>query len=122
NVKLVLIDEAARVEDDLLAAVRPTLAVTEGGGTIIALSTPNGAQGWFYESWMNGGDGWHRVRGPAEDWPRLTREFLAAEIQQLGPQRYASEYALEFLDPESSIWGAEIIDSAFSSELRPLWQ
>src|SRR5262245_50573014 len=33
NVKLILVDEAARCEDDLLQAVRPTLAVTEGGGT-----------------------------------------------------------------------------------------
>ena len=121
GVKLVLIDEAARVENDLIQAVRPTLAVTEGGGTIMALSTPNGAQGWFYEAWMHGGDVWHRVRVPAEACPRISKEFLEEELKQLGPSRFSEEYSLAFVDPESSVWNAAIIDSAFSSELRPLW-
>ena len=46
---LVIIDEAARVEDDLLAAVRPMLATS--GGRLIALTTPAGKRGWFFEAW-----------------------------------------------------------------------
>jgi hypothetical protein len=42
---LIVIDEAARCEDELLAAVRPMLATTEGGGRLIALSTPAGKRG-----------------------------------------------------------------------------
>ena len=38
NYDLVVIDEAARVEDDLYFAVRPMLAT--GGGRLIAASTP----------------------------------------------------------------------------------
>jgi helicase-like protein len=44
---LVVIDEAARVEDELLAAVRPMLATSTGGGRLIALTTPAGKRGWF---------------------------------------------------------------------------
>ena len=48
---LVVIDEAARVEDELIAAVRPMLAVSEGGGRLIALTTPAGKRGWFFDAW-----------------------------------------------------------------------
>src|SRR5262249_58061446 len=51
---LIIIDEAARVEDSLLVATRPMMAVSEGGGRLIALSTPAGKRGWFYEAWING--------------------------------------------------------------------
>jgi hypothetical protein len=44
---LVIVDEAARVPDDLYRAVRPMLAVSQG--RLIALSTPFGQRGWFYD-------------------------------------------------------------------------
>ena len=43
--KLVVIDEAARVDDALMAAIRPTLGVSDG--SLIALSTPAGKRGWL---------------------------------------------------------------------------
>src|SRR5262249_55613339 len=59
SVGLLVIDEASRVSDDLYFAVRPMLAVS--GGRLVALSTPYGQRGWFYEEWDHGG-GWQRVR------------------------------------------------------------
>ena len=58
-VSLMLIDEAARVSDDLYKAVRPMLAV--GDGDLWLMSTPNGKRGFFYEEWANGGERWTRV-------------------------------------------------------------
>jgi hypothetical protein len=75
---LVVIDEAARVEDELLAAVRPMLATSEGGGRLIALTTPAGKRGWFFEAWT-GTEPWTRVCVTAEDCPRISKEFLAEE-------------------------------------------
>src|SRR5207253_4923652 len=46
GVNLLIIDEAARVPDDLYRAVRPMLAVS--GGRMIILSTPYGKRGSFY--------------------------------------------------------------------------
>jgi hypothetical protein len=46
-VSLMLIDEAARVPDDMYKAVRPMLAV--GSGDLWLMSTPNGKRGFFYE-------------------------------------------------------------------------
>jgi hypothetical protein len=64
---LVVMDEASRVPDELLASVRPMLATTNG--RFIGLSTPAGKRGWFYEAWSQG-DGWERVsvkRPPTEE-------------------------------------------------------
>jgi hypothetical protein len=55
GVDLILIDEAARVPDDTYQAVRPMIAVS--GGRIIALSTPFGTRGWFYDAWRGGAQG-----------------------------------------------------------------
>jgi hypothetical protein len=48
----IIMDEAARVDDALLSAVRPMLATTSG--RFIALSTPAGRRGWFFEAWEHG--------------------------------------------------------------------
>lgn len=42
---LIVLDEAARVPDDLYSAVTPTLATS--GGRIIAMSTLFGRRGWW---------------------------------------------------------------------------
>src|SRR6185312_9577630 len=47
--RLIVIDEASRVDDALYYAVRPMLAVSHG--RIVALSTPWGKRGWWYEAW-----------------------------------------------------------------------
>src|SRR5215210_3569201 len=54
---LLVIDEAARIDDDLYMSLRPMLAVS--GGALVMLSTPYGQRGVFYDSWHNG-IGWQR--------------------------------------------------------------
>lgn len=117
---LVVIDEAARVEDELLAAVRPMLATSTGGGRLIALTTPAGKRGWFFDAWT-GDDTWHRTQVTAKDCPRITQEFLDEELRELGAQRFSEEYGLEFLDPDEAVFPTAIIDAAFTSEVAPLW-
>jgi Terminase large subunit, T4likevirus-type, N-terminal len=119
---LVVLDEAARTEDQLLAAVRPMLATSEGGGRLIALSTPFGKRGWFYEAWTNGGDAWYRVRVAAADCPRISKEFLEDELRQLGQQRFSEEYELQFLDADTCVFPVEIIEKAFRKDIAPLWR
>jgi hypothetical protein len=50
RVKRLIIDEAARTTDAMYYALRPMLAVSQGN--ILALSTPWGKRGWFYEAWQ----------------------------------------------------------------------
>ena len=90
---MLVIDEAARVEDALYYAVRPMLAVS--GGKLVALSTPFGKRGWFYQEW-HGQNAWERVRVTADQCPRIPKEFLEEEKRTLGPEWYAQEYECSF--------------------------
>lgn len=116
---LLVIDEASRVEDELLAAVRPMMA-TKKHGRLIALTTPAGKRGWFYEAWTKGEE-WNRVKVAASDCPRISKEFLDEEFRELGAARFAEEYQLEFRDDDEAVFPVAIIDAAFSAEVRPLW-
>jgi hypothetical protein len=115
---LVIVDEAARVPDSLIAAVRPALATTNG--RIVALSTPAGKRGWFYLEWTSG-VGWERTRVVAADCPRISKEFLADEERTLGPHVFLQEYACEFFDPDTAVFSSELIERALSSAVEPLW-
>lgn len=116
--RCIIVDEAARTSDDLMAAVRPILATS--GGRLIALSSPAGRRGWFFEADTNG-DGWERYRVTADMCPRISPEFLSDELRELGPLRYASEYQCLYTDDELQVFPSHIIDAAFRSDILPLW-
>jgi phage terminase large subunit-like protein len=115
---LIVLDEAARVDDELLAAVRPMLATSQG--RLIALSTPAGKRGFFYEAW-HGDESWHRVRVPASECPRISQEFLDEELRELGEQRFAEEYRLEFIEDGDQVIRTEFFERAISREVSRLW-
>jgi hypothetical protein len=96
------------------------LATSEGGGRLIALTTPAGKRGWFFLAWVGQGD-WTRVRVPATDCPRISKEFLADELKELGPMAFSEEYCLEFRDDNESVFPGDLIDRAFSDLVHPLW-
>jgi hypothetical protein len=117
-VRLAVVDEAARCEDGLFAVVRPMLGTSDG--SLIMLSTPFGKRGEFHRAWTEGED-WTRVRIPASACPRLSKEFLAEELRELGALRYSEEYELAFNEPEEALFPTAIIDRAFTADVRPLW-
>src|SRR5207237_3659232 len=94
KVSLLIIDEAARVPDDLYRAVRPMLAVS--GGRLICLSTPYGKRGFFHDCWTNGGADWARIEVAAEQIVRIPPEFLAEERRALGESWFRQEYCCSF--------------------------
>jgi hypothetical protein len=115
---LVVIDEAARVPDPLIAAVRPTLATTNG--RLIALTTPQGKRGWFHEQWTKG-VGWERTLVTASECPRISAEFLEDERRELGEFVYTQEYECQFLDAETAVFSSDLIAAALSGGFEPLW-
>src|SRR5262245_33148438 len=82
RVRLLVIDEASRVEDGLYFSVRPMLSISQG--RLIALSTPFGRRGFFHQEWSEGA-GWKRVEVNAYACPRISREFLDQEKRTLPP-------------------------------------
>ena len=118
---LIILDEAARIEDELVSALTPMLATTEGGGRFYALSTPRGRIGWFYEQFEHGDASWVRVRVPASECPRISAGYLDEELKRLGPLQFGEEFMLAFNDSSMAAFASAIIERAFSSEVRPLW-
>jgi hypothetical protein len=94
KVNLLVIDEAARVPDDLYRAVRPMLAVS--GGRLVCLSTPYGKRGFFWEAWARGGADWARIEVPADKVARITPTFLEGERRALGESWFRQEYGCSF--------------------------
>ncbi len=94
RVTLLVIDEAARVPDDVYRAVCPMLAVSNG--RMVCLSTPYGKRGFFHDCWANGGDDWARIEVPAERIGRIKPEFLAREKRAMGESYYRQEYGCSF--------------------------
>jgi phage terminase large subunit len=89
GVDLLILDEASRVPDDLYRSVRPMLAVSRG--RLLALSTPFGQRGWFYEEWVGAGP-WQRIQVPWSMCPRIAADFIAEETRALGQAWVDQEY------------------------------
>ena len=116
SVDLIVLDEAARVDDELLAAIRPMLAVSNG--SLFALTTPAGKRGWFYEQWLRG-IGWQRISIKSTECSRIDPQFLEQEREALGPLLFGQEYLCEFHDAENAAFLSELIDAAFVGSFEP---
>lgn len=117
-VSLMLIDEAARVDDAMYKALRPMLAVKNGD--LWLMSTPYGKRGFFYEEWAHGGDRWTRVAVPATECSRISREFLEEERAELGRSWFEQEYLCEFVDNGASVFDRDVVEGALCGELETL--
>src|ERR687895_455876 len=117
---LLIVDEAARVDDELYFAVRPMLAVS--GGALILLTTPHGKRGVFYEEWTREpGEGWERYEVRAEECERIPNTFLEEERRALPAWIYRQEYECSFEDTEDQLFGYELVQSSITDEVSPLF-
>jgi phage terminase large subunit len=140
GVSLLILDEASRVPDDLYRSVRPMLAVSRG--RLLALSTPWGQHGWFYDEWVGSGP-WQRIHVPWTMCPRIDAAFIAEETRALGQAWVDQEYnglftAMEGLvypefemailkprDERSDSWGSAMkvggIDFGWRNPFAAVW-
>jgi Terminase large subunit, T4likevirus-type, N-terminal len=117
---LVVVDEAAQIDPEMWAALRPTLATTNG--CLVVLSTPKGQNNKFSELWHEANEPeWTKVRVSVDRCPRITEDFKRSELKELGPTLYGQEYLLDFVADEMSAFNLSIIEMAFDPTVRPLW-
>ena len=116
GVNLLVVDEAARVPSELYFAIRPMLAVS--GGRLIALSTPFGSRGWWYEAWHSE-EPWERYEVAASQCPRIPQSFLDDERRALGDWWFSQEYECQFQNAVNQPFRNEDIDAAFDEDLEP---
>jgi hypothetical protein len=115
---LLIVDEAARVDDALYFAVRPMLAVS--GGALMMLSSPAGRRGVFYEEWTEG-MGWERYEIPAAEVPRISEEFLEEERRALPLRIFRQEYECSFEETDDQVFSYEDVEGAITDEVAPLF-
>ncbi|MEJ7873014.1 MAG: terminase family protein [Rubrobacteraceae bacterium] len=115
---LLIVDEAARVDDELYYAVRPMLAVS--GGALMMLTTPYGKRGAFFEEWT-GRRGWDRYEVTAAECPRISEEFLEEERAALPTYIYRQEYECSFEDTEDQIFTHDMVQAAVTPDVKPLF-
>ena len=119
GVHLLVVDEAARVDDELYYAVRPMLAVSSG--RLMLLSTPYGKRGIFHSVWTSGAGEWERYEVRAADCPRISEEFLEDERASLPLWSYRQEYECSFEETDDAVFLASMIDKAVTSDVKPLF-
>jgi Terminase large subunit, T4likevirus-type, N-terminal len=91
---LVVIDEAAFVDDTILAAaVTPTLARTNGA--LWLLSSAGRQSGFFYKLWTRE-NMWTKFKATAAECPRISAEFLDREKVIQDAASFQREYFCEF--------------------------
>jgi hypothetical protein len=111
-----IVDEASRVKDELIAAATPTTA-TKAGANITYLSTPAGARGAFYKAWSEEAF-WNKITVRAEECSRILPTFLARERERLGPL-FAQEYECEFLVAPGGVFDPGALADVFGAPLQP---
>jgi len=118
GVRLIIVDEAARVDDPLYYSIRPMLAVS--GGRMVCLTTPCGKRGFFYEEWT-GNNAWDRIKVTARECPRIAEKFLQEERTSLGEYWYQQEYECSFAETIDQFFRTVDVERAFSDEVAPLF-
>ena len=121
---VVLLDEAAYIDDDVYNAVTATLARSDGG-QLIATSTPRPASAgsWFTRAMLDPEleTYWRRYRYSVDDTGLLDESFLLAERAGMTHETYAAEY---LADPDISLTGAPfspaLLAGAVDPDLKPL--
>jgi hypothetical protein len=117
-VSLLLVDEAARVSEEMYKAIRPMLAVSSGA--LWLMSTPFGKRGFFYEAWQGGDPEWERIRVTAYECARIERGFLEEERKAMGERWFRQEYLCEFVDEVSGVFGRDLVARAMREDVEPL--
>jgi hypothetical protein len=115
---LLIIDEASQVADQLYRSVRPFLAASQDG-RLVMMSTPFGTRGFFWDEWERG-EGWFRMRTPANECARIRPDFLERERKSMGESWFKQEYLCEFLENENTYLPRAWVEAAFTDEVKPL--
>lgn len=116
--KLLVIDEAARVDDDVFAGVLPMVATD---GTVAVLSTPWGQRGFFWKLWSEPANGWERHRITVHESGQWNPQRIAEMRASVPSHAFASDYEAQFTDTDESLFSAENIRAAFGHNFAPLF-
>lgn len=119
---LLIIDEAAFLEEETFVAARATTAAT--GGRTIVQSTPMGPFGSFYELWMDPDPRWAKFRVRSDEVDTIDPAFLAREKATMTAEKYTQEYEADFTNPGLGLIDPDRLRELTGDEPSPsdIWQ
>ena len=130
---LLILDEAAQVPDGTYDAVLPMVTATRG--RILALTSPWGRRGWFYEAWTDEMQQWERHRMSALNSPAVRLADLEALRYARGDYWLRQEYMVErrpdgtwadvpdpFADAVAAVFSSDLIRAAINPDIAPLFE
>jgi hypothetical protein len=97
---VLMVDEAAKVSDDVLWAVQPSTSRKAAG--LWMMSTPLRQTGFFSRIWHDQKQNVHRILSPVSDTPSINQEFLET-FRRASPTRYAQDFECEFVKPDRQL-------------------
>ena len=123
KVSLVIVDEAARVKDDVYIAVQPMQGTCGADASLWLLSTPKGKRGFFWKEWSGGSEGpvrWRRIAVTAEECPRIGRAFLEGQRKNMSQAQFREEYECGFQDSQDSVFREADVRASLRPDVGPL--
>jgi hypothetical protein len=115
-VSLLLIDEAAFIDsiDKIYTSIKPTIST---GGSIIALSSPNGVNNWFHKTYTKAllsevnddGNMFHPIELKWDVHPDRDEEWFRKEKAAMSSREIAQEYECDFLSSGNTVIESDII-------------
>ena len=112
---LLVIDEAAYIEDATFTAARALVAT---GGRLVVQSTPADEYGPFHELVMADDPDWARFTVRSDEVPTISAAFLEAERRAMSPDAFAAEYECQFAKAGASLFTAERLAGLILPEER----
>ena len=110
----VVLDEASFLDDLAIAALLP---MRKASGRVLMISTANGRQGFFYDTWVSKKT--RRIYARSVDIPRLT-EKVAYDRRFMNDLRFRSEHLCEFLGGGVPLIGWDVLDRSANHEVKAL--
>lgn len=107
---LLVLDEAAFIKniEEIWTSAQSTVST---GGSVIALSTPNGVGNWFHKVWMQAeaGEKWHPIKLKWNVHPERNQSWRDEQDTILGKQKASQECDTEFLTSGLTVVDGEIL-------------
>jgi hypothetical protein len=116
---LIIIDEAAQIDDALYTGVMPMLTRAKEGGRLLMLSTPYGKRGIFWRLWEESTI-FERVRVPYTDVDWVSPSIIEEARETLLDWEFKQEYLCTFEQNQMAVFDVEDFRASTTDEFDPI--